>query len=1028
MTRKALKKDFYMEIRQSLGRFLSIFSIVAIGVAFFSGIRSTEPDMRLSADAYFDRQNLMDIKVVSTLGLTKDDLKALKKVKGIKNAETGYSVDVLCTVKDSSQVVHVSSLLPSMNEVNIEEGRLPKEADECVVDVDFLTGSGYKIGDKITFQSGTKDDIKDTLKTDTFTIVGTASSPEYISFQRGNSTIGTGVVGGFVCVPESSFEMDVYTEMYASVEGAKELTAFTDAYDDQVTDTVDQVEKIRKEREQARYQEIVDEAADKLNDAKKELADSKAEAHEKLEDARQQIEDGRGQIENAKAEIADGYAQIDDSRNQLAEKQAELDAGYEELNPQFDALNQKADELNTAKAQYEALAASGQTDEQTQQMLIAMSAQITEGEAQIEAARAQMEEAKAQLDDGQQQINDGWAQIDEAQAELVSGEAELSDKEQELNDAQAQYEDAKAEADSKIADGEKKIRDAEKDIKKIEHAKWYVTDRNDLTEYAGYGDNADRIKAIGKVFPVLFFLVAALISLTTMTRMVEEQRTLMGTLKALGYERHAIAGKYIGYAALATVSGSILGILVGEKVIPHIIIHAYGIMYQHMNAMRVPYNMFYGLAASLAALACTLFAAIFSCFNELREQAAELMRPPAPKQGKRVFLERVPFIWKHLSFTWKATVRNLVRYKKRFFMTIFGIGGCMALLLVGFGLRNSIFDITTLQYGDIQLYNGDIILDTDASEAEQEEAYDKLNSDDRVEDTAKNLLRQVELSNGKITKDVYLNAPENADKFSDFVVLQNRITKEKYSLSNSGVILSEKVAKMLGVKAGDKITIKDEDKGEAETKIDSICENYVGHYIYISPEYYEKLFGSAPEYNSIYYNMKPDETGSEEKVGEAVLKSDGALSVSYSGDIQKQFEDMLGSMDIVVVVLVISAGLLAFVVLYNLNNINITERRRELATLKVLGFYDKEVSAYVYRENIILTIIGSIVGILLGIVLHRYVIVTAEIDSAMFGRTIDFSSYIYSVLITIAFSLFVNGVMYFKLKKIDMVESLKSVE
>ncbi|TCS76215.1 FtsX-like permease family protein [Muricomes intestini] len=1028
MSRKALRKDFYMEIRKSLGRFLSIFAIVAIGVAFFSGIRSTEPDMRLSADAYFDRQNLMDLKVVSTLGLTEDDLNALEKVKGIKKVEAGYSADVLCTVKDSSEVVHMSSLLPSMNEVAVEEGRLPKAADECLADVDFLTGSGYKVGDKITFQSGTKDDIKDTLKTDTFTIVGTASSSEYISFQRGNSAIGTGVVSGFVCVPESSFDMDVFTEMYASVEGAKELTAFTDAYDGKVGDTLDEVEKIRKEREQARYQEIVDEATGKLNDAKKELADSKAEANEKLEDARLQIEDGRQQIEDAKAEIANGYAQLDDSRNQLVEKQAELDAGYEELNTQSDTFNQKAGELDAAKAQYDALAGSGQNDEQTQQILAAMSAQITQGEAQIEAARAQIEGAKAQLDDGQQQINDGWRQIDEAQAELVSAEAELSAKEQELNDAQAEYEDAKAEADSKIADGEKKLRDAEKDIKKIEHAKWYITDRNDLSEYAGYGDNADRIKAIGKVFPVLFFLVAALISLTTMTRMVEEQRTLIGTLKALGYERHAIAGKYIGYAALATVSGSVLGILVGEKILPYIIIRAYGIIYQHMDAMRLPYNMFYGLAAALAALACTLFAAVFSCFNELREQAAELMRPPAPKQGKRVFLERIPFIWKHLSFTWKATVRNLIRYKKRFFMTVFGIGGCMALLLVGFGLRNSIFDITALQYGEIQLYSGDIILDTDASEAEQEEAYDKLNSDDRVEDTAKNLLRQVELSHGKTTKDVYLNVPEDTDKFSDFVVFQNRITKEKYTLDNSGVILTEKVAKMLDVKAGDKITIKDEDKGEAEAKVHSISENYVGHYIYLSPKYYEKLFGSAPEYNSIYYNMKPDEIDSEEKVGEAVLQSDGALSVSYAGDIRKQFEDMLSSMDIVVVVLVMSAGLLAFVVLYNLNNINITERRRELATLKVLGFFNNEVSAYVYRENIILTIIGSIVGILLGIVLHQYVIVTAEIDSAMFGRTIDFSSYIYSILITIAFSVFVNGVMYFKLKKIDMVESLKSVE
>lgn len=1028
MSKKALRKDFYMEIRRSLGRFLSIFFIVAIGVAFFSGIRSTEPDMRLSGDAYFDSKNLMDIKVVSTLGLTEDDLEAMEEVDGIEKVEAGYSVDALCTVKDSREVVHIVSLLPSMNKVTVEKGRMPEAADECLVDVDFLSGSGYKIGDKITFLSGTEENIKDTLKKDAFTIVGAASSPGYISFQRGSSTIGTGVVSGFVCVPEDSFDMEVYTELYASVDGAKELTAFTDAYDDKVEGIIDEVEKIRKERQEARYQEIVDEAVDKLNDAKKELADSKAEANKKLEDARVQLENGRKQIEDARAEIANGYARLEDSRNQLIQKQDEVTLGYEELNAQLDVLNENINELNRAKAQYDALAASGLSDEQTQQTLQFMYAQITEGEAQIEAARAQLDAAKNQLDDGQRQINDGWAQMERAQAELASGEAKLSSKEQELNDAQKEYEDGKAEADSKIADGEKKIRDAEDDISKIEHAKWYISDRSHLPEYTSYGDNADRIKAIGKVFPALFFLVAALISLTTMTRMVEEHRTQIGTLKALGYERHSIAGKYIGYASLATVGGSIFGMLVGEKILPYIIITAYGILYRHMDVVLIPYNLYYGLAATLAALACTLLATIFSCFNELRQQAAELMRPPTPKQGKRVFMERIPFLWKRLNFIWKATVRNLIRYKKRFFMTVFGIGGCMALLLVGFGLKDSIFDIALLQYSEIQLYDGNIILNEDASEEEKEESFNELTSDNRVESTAKNFLQQVEVSHGKTTKDVYMNVPENVKVFSDFAVFQNRITKEHYELSDSGIILTEKMAKMLDVKAGDSITIKDDVKGELEVKVENICENYLGHYLYMSAGYYEQLYDKVPEYNSVYYKMKADKMNDLERVGESILESKGALSVSYTNDIQAQLDDMLSSLNIVLVVLVISAGMLAFVVLYNLNNINITERQRELATLKVLGFYDNEVSAYVYRENIILTIAGSLAGILMGRILHQFVIVTVEIDSTMFGRNIDFSSFVYSFLITMGFSFFVNGVMYFKLRRIDMVESLKSVE
>ena len=956
MGRKALRKDFYMEIRRSMGRFLSIFFIVAIGVAFFSGIRSAEPDMRLSGDRYFDQRNLMDIKVISTLGLTEDDLEAVGQVEGIERAEPGYSVDAMCRVDDSKEVVHISSLLPTMNQVDVEEGRMPKAKNECLVDVDFLDSNGYEVGDQITFISGTEDDIFDTLKVDTYTITGSASSPCYISFGRGSSTIGTGTVSGFVYVPEESFDMDVYTEIYASVTGVSGLTAFTDEYDNKVEKAI---------------------------------------------------------------------AQMEDSRSLLNQKQTEIDQAYEGLNHQISVLNAKIDELNQTKEQYNALVSSQMADETTLQ---AMYAGIQEGEAQIEAAQAQVEAARNQLAEGQLQINDGWTQIEQGEAELTAAQNEIAVKEQELNDAQAKYDEAKAEADTKIADGEKKIQDAEDDISKIEHAKWYVEDRSTLPEYTGYGENADRMKAIGEVFPVLFFLVAALISLTTMTRMVEEQRTLIGTFKALGYERHSIAGKYLGYAFLATVSGSVFGVLIGEKILPYIIITAYGIMYQHMDTVLVPYNIYYALAASLAALACTMAATIFSCFKELREQAAELMRPPAPKQGKRVIIEKFPFIWRKLSFIWKATVRNLIRYKKRFFMTVFGIGGCMALLMVGFGLKDSIFDIGFLQYEEIQLYDGNVILDEDATDEQKQETYDRLADDSRVLGTAKNMLQQIDIKNGKNKREVYLNIPETVKDFEDFIVFQDRITKEQYTLGNSGAILTEKAAKMLDVKVGDSITVQDDIKGDIQVKIVDICENYMGHYLYMSPQFYKELFGREPEYNAVYYQMKEGQEDGLQQVGEEVLTTKGALSISYTDDVEEQLNDMLGSLNIVIVVLVISAGMLAFVVLYNLNNINITERQRELATLKVLGFYDSEVSSYVYRENIILTFVGAAVGMVLGRILHQFIIVTVEIDSAMFGRNIDLSSYVYSFLITVAFSLFVNGVMYFKLKRINMIESLKSVE
>lgn len=1188
-----------MEIRRSLGRFLSIFFIVAIGVAFFSGIRASEPDMRYSGDAYFDEKNLMDIQVMSTLGLTEDDRKALEQVDGIQKVEAGYSTDVLCTGTDSQAVLHMMSILPTMNTLTLEEGRLPQRADECVVDADllakdgFLTHNGYQIGDKIKLTSGTDDPVTDTLAGDTFTIVGSVSSPKFISFGRGNTTIGTGSVSGFAAVLPESFQMDVYTEIYATVDGAKELTAFTDAYTEQVDQVIQDLEAVKKERQNARYEEIMTEAEEKIADGKLELADAKTEAETELADAKQKIDDGWQQLNDGKTQLTDSYAELEDSKEKLTagekevaenekllsekteelqkqqdtlnEKQRELDGKWSELdgsqseldaqkaiveqnrlvldqnqqklngnqavldeqkakldaqrtqleqnqnllNEQKAQLGQNESQLMEWKAQYEALLESGMADEAVLQEMAAKIAegeaalaagkeqmaagqaqldegkkqlddaqaqlaagqaqlnagqeelnagyaqlaeaqaqldagqaqidsgrtQLTEGQAQLDAGRSALESGKSQLTDAQtqlalakQEIADGWSQLAEGEKKLANAQTELAENEQKLQDAQKEYEDGKAEADEKIADAQAELTDAEEAIEGLEPAKWYINSRDDLTDYTGYGENADRMRAIGKVFPVLFFLVAALISLTTMTRMVEEQRTQIGTLKALGYERHSIAAKYLGYACLATVTGSIVGILFGEKVFPYIIITAYGIMYPYMHSVVVPYNVEYALLASLAALACTLFATIFSCYRELREQAAQLMRPPTPKNGKRVLLERMTWLWSRLSFTWKATIRNLVRYKKRFFMTVFGISGCMALLLVGFGLKDSIFDIGKIQYHELSLYNGNVVLNEEASEEEQDQAVRKLDQDPRVHATAENLLKQVTISNGKEEKDVFLNVPKDADSFSEFIVNRDRVTKEQYTLDDSGVILTEKAAKVLEVQAGDTIYIEDEEKGEIPYKISAVCENYMMHYLYMTTNAYEEGFKEAPDYNSVYYIMKDGKVGETEAVGGSVIEEDGALSVSYTTNVEEQLDDMLGSLNIVIVVLVISAGMLAFVVLYNLNNINITERRRELATLKVLGFYPMEVAEYVYRENVILTVIGALAGILLGKILHRFIIVTVEIDTAMFGRNIDFSSFLYGFLITVGFSILVNLVMYFKLKKIDMIESLKSVE
>lgn len=1039
MKKTALQKDFRREIKNSLGRFLSIFFIVAIGVAFFSGIRAAEPDMRYSGDVWLDQKNLMDIQVISTLGLTEEDIEALKDVEGIEAVEGGYSVDVLTTNGENQEVLHVMSLSSGMNQVVVTQGRLPEAEDECFMDVDYLDSSEYKVGDKIEFRSGTSDPLSDTLKEDTYTIVGAGYSPRYLSFYRGSSTVGSGVIDGFAIVPEKSFDLEVYTELDATVAGAREMTAFTEEYDTHVETVTERVEDIKEERQQARYNEVVSEAEEELNDARKELDDKKKEAQQELADAQKKIDDGRKQLEDGKREIADGQSEIDSAKEELQtqqenldEQQAQVTAGFEELNANVETLNGQIEELNQVKQQYMQAYASGMVDQQTLQ---GMAAQIAEGDArideakvQLDAARAELENGQVQINEGQEQINHAWAEIDTNQQKLNDAQTEVAENEQKLTDAQTEYDDAKKEADEKIADAEDKIADAEDEISKIEHAKWYINDRSVLSEYTGYGENADRMGAIGKVFPVLFFLVAALISLTTMTRMVEEQRTQIGTMKALGYSNGFIAAKYLGYAALATVTGAVFGVLIGEKLLPYIIITAYRIMYSHMDTVQVPYDLYYAGMAAGAALACTLGATWISCAKELRSQAAELMRPPAPKKGKRVFLERIPLIWRNLSFIWKATVRNLVRYKKRFFMTVFGIGGCMSLLLVGFGLRDSIFAVGELQYGKIQLYDANIILDTDESQADRDAVYQQVSEDERVKGAAEALLEQVDVNHGKTTKEVYLNVPKDEKDFTNYVVFEDRVTGEQYSLNNDGVILTEKMAKMLDVQVGDTVTIRDDVQGELETTVENICENYMGHYIYMTPGLYEKMYQKQPEYNAVYYTLKEFNRADVEEIGEKALSMEGALNVTYTADFQDQLDDMLSSLDIVLIVLVISAGMLAFVVLYNLNNINITERKRELATLKVLGFFDGEVASYVYRENIILTLAGALAGIFMGELLHRFVIVTVEIDNVMFGRNINPISFVYGTLITLGFSLFVNGVMYFKLRNIDMVESLKSIE
>ncbi len=895
MRHKAIRKDFYMEIRTTWSRFLSIFLIVALGVAFFAGIRATNPDMRITADNYFDQNKLMDIRIMSTWGLTEKEISAISEVEGIEAIEPVYSTHVVCDAEGSELVLNVMSATEQTNLIHVTEGRMPQSPEEVLVDNFFIDHTNYWIGDTIQLTSGTTTPLTDSLNRDTFRIVGVGDSPLYLSFQRGTTTIGSGDVDSFIVIKPEVFTTEVYSEAYATVKGARELTAFTDQYDQRVTKVQDAVKVIADSVNTDRYEEQYNKSAKEISDAREKLNQSRQAAQDKLNE---------------------GMASLQ-------------------------VLPLTPEQLEEAKQELEE---SGRKAEE----------ELTKAEEDIEAAELKLSELKA--------------------------------------------------------------------------PEWYVLDRSSLESYVEYEQNADRIGAIGRVFPAIFFLVAALISLTTMTRMVEEERIQIGTLKALGYSKGSIAAKYVLYALLATLGGSIAGALVGLKLLPTVIITAYKMLYRSLPGLATPFNTYYaGLATFFAVLAVEL-ATFLACYKELKAKPAELMRPLAPKNGKRVLLERIPFLWRLLSFTWKATIRNLFRYKKRFFMTVFGIGGCMALLLVGFGLKDSIFVIYTRQFDEIMLYDSTVGIEEKASAEDIASLEETMEEHPQIASYARARVSSasVSLRDGK-EQSIQLVVFEKPENIRSYIVLRSRRGHNSYELTDEGIVLTEQIAGKIGVKAGDRIILKVGDRN-AETKIQAITENYMTHYAYMTPALYIKLFHENPVMNQYYLDMPGVNEVSEQEIGDKLLEAPAASGIFYVSYFRNLLDNILVSLNIVIWVLILSAGALAFIVLYNLNNININERRRELATIKVLGFYDNELSAYVYRENIILTLIGMVAGLAMGILLHRYVIETVEIDLVMFGRNINWNSYIYSLLLTLLFSAFVNIVMFFKLRKINMVESLKSVE
>ena len=1108
--RSALNKDFIRDILKSKGRFLSIVAIVALGVAFFTGVKSSPIVMKTSSDKYYDKYNLMDIRLISTLGLTDKDVDDIKNIKGVEGVYPTYSLDAISIYNSTEKVLKVHGLDLNklndkknyINQLKLIKGRLPQKSGECVLEIPKIKALNYPIGSEISLSSGKDDKLSKSLSKSKYKVVGYVETPYYLSQEKGNSSIGGGVIEGAIMIPESDFKMDTYTEMFLTVKSAKELDTYGDEYSNLVKTVTDKIENMKNKLTTRRYNEVVKKAEDKIqkqedklskakkdfDKGKKEYEENKLkseneikEAENKILDASEQIEDGKAQLKNEKKRA---FEQIEEGKIKLASAETDLKNGqkkYQTALKKFNS-NKKTAESEIKKAESDLEELSNQIDDlkngnkliekqlQNEQLseverselenklnenlyiLSVMQQKYKDGTDKLESSKSELllgekklKETKATLEASEKKIANEKTKLKSseklAEEKFKKAEEELYQRENQIEEAKLELKENKAklktelnkakkelqEAEEKIADGEEKIKDAKKQIKKIEKPTLYILDRDSHQSFVEYEGCANSIDALAKIFPVFFFAVAALVCLTTMTRMVDEQRINIGTLKGLGYKTSQISKKYILYALIACLTGSILGLAIGFSVFPTVIFFAYGMMYSIENIVYV-FSIPIAIGITSLALIIIILSAYMACRKELKETPAILMRPKAPKSGKRILLERVPFIWNRFSFISKVTVRNIFRYKKRFLMTVLGIAGCTALILTGFGIKDSIEMILTGQYGTLFKYDMSLVIQSDMTDKQIYELRKNLSDIDEI-----NKYEFFSYENGDIkvnntTKEITIVVPENLKKMDKFIHLQDRKTQNPIELNNKGIVLTEKIARDLGVKAGDEIELINSDDKKAKIKVSHITENYISHYAYISPENYIKLFEKDLDFNRLIGILNNPSVKIEDKLSKKLFDIETIDGITFNTASKETFHNTIKNLNYVVLIMIISAGALAFVVLYNLTNVNISERIREIATIKVLGFYDKEVSAYIYRENIILTIIGTVVGLGLGTILHKFIMVTVEIQSMMFGRVIDISSYFIAAVLTIVLSLFVNLAMFYKLRNVKMVESLKSVD
>ena len=1077
---RAFNKEFRRSITHSMGRFLAIAVISALGCGFYAGLRMTPIDMNLSADMFYDATNMSDLYVIGTLGFEDEDIQELRAIEGVRGVEAARTKDEYAMLGDIKYVVRfngldmqsalssdcsdgkgaVSDNASYINRPVLVEGTWPTEPGQCVVAADAVLDVTPKTGDTLRLVRETDDE---TLRFDEYTICGFVRSPFYpMTSNFASSELGSGEIDTYAYIPNGDFSQDMpYTAAYISVAGAMNEVYPSAGYSQIVDKVKERIEGMGFELRSERLAVVKADAQRELDDARAEFESERDKAFDMLRDAQDSLDDASGQLQSAKDELLSSEKTVENSQRELdqaqqtvsdsavtlKEKEAELEQGRHDYEAGVVALEQARAEaeikFERAQAAINQLppeqraAAQAELDAERE----AAEAEFGKQQTALDVAKAQLDEGTLELEKGRreyaaavEQIQVGFVELDRGRARIASGWNEYNAGFDEYTSGRAEYASERSKALREIADAQTELDEAQADIDAIELPDLYVLNRDKNVGVAGRKADAERIDRIAQVFPFIFFLVAALVSLTTMTRMVDEERMLIGTFKALGYSNAKITSKYLLYALLASGIGCVFGIVAFTQFLPLFIMQAYSIIYAIPVAVS-PIDMPIAMLSFALSVLITLLATGAAAYSTLRERPASLMLARAPKPGKRILLERVSFVWKRMSFTSKVTARNIFRYKRRFLMAIIGIAGCTALLLTGLGLHDGINDIIDKQFGEILHYNLTVRTSEEQSEGDRQAVLDTLESTSFVGDITRMHTDGMLASKAGAKEDerVVAVVPQDLDMFPSFVSLRERIGQVPLSLDDTGAIVSEKLAEQLGAKVGDSIEVYEQNPigdrtGQARTvRIAGVSEYYTGQYMYMTPAYYYACFGETPDFDNFVCKAEAP-FAERSELSDKLLEIPGVDVVSFYDEVIETYKTMLNTVNAVVIVLIVAAAVLAFVVLYNLTNINIGERYREIATLKVLGFTFHEVNAYIYRETMLLTIIGAIIGCVLGVWMSGFVVVTAEVNQMMFGRDIHPLSYVIALVLTMVFSVIVTIAMRRKLKRIDMVESLKSID